>query len=373
VASAVFGRFVSDAGIAFSIGKTIAGAAKRSEKHQILLACLTLPAINAILTYSGVSLFVAVFTLMFIGRDLFKELDIPWHLYGFGIFGSATFTMGMLPGSPQIQNLLPMKYFGTDPMAAPLLGIIMAVLNIILGVIYCKYAVNKAIKNNEHYLDLGQGIEDYIASTGAGGQMTDRQVQPLWKCLVPLVTPLIVMNVFKQDPVYALLVATVITYILFRNEFGNVKKSLNEGSVNAFTPMFSICAAVGFGGAVSVLPGFKMIMAALVAMPGPATLHMVVGIAVAAGITGSSSAGTMIGLDALAKHYAPLMDSAVAHRLAASSGFMALLPHNGGVFSTVTIIRVKHKDIYRHYFMLGLLIPGIVVFVGVFLAQLGIK
>jgi len=68
-----------------------------------------------------------------------------------------------------------------------------------------------------------------------------------------------------------------------------------------------------------------------------------------------------------------LVDTAVAHRLTAAAGFGGLAPHSGGVFSTVTIIRIKHSEIYRHYFMIGLLIPAIVVFTGVFLAQLGIK
>lgn len=58
VSSALFGRFVSDAGIAYSLGKRLADAAKRSKNQQILLAALTIPLLNSILTYSGVSLFV---------------------------------------------------------------------------------------------------------------------------------------------------------------------------------------------------------------------------------------------------------------------------------------------------------------------------
>lgn len=108
-------------------------------------------------------------------------------------------------------------------------------------------------------------------------------------------------------------------------------------------------------------------------MPGSPFLHMILVISIASGITGSSSAGTTIGLNALAADIAPSVDAAVAHRLAASSGFMALLPHNGGIFNLVMIIRVKISDVYHHYFMIGLLIPGIAVFVGLFLASLGLK
>ncbi len=374
VSSALFGRFISDAGIAYSVGKLLATAAKRSKKHQILLASFTIPLLNAMLTYAGVALFVTAFTLMYIARDLFKELDIPWHFYGFSILGSATFTMGMLPGSPQIQNLLPIKYFGSNPMSAPLLGFAMAIITVGLAILYIMFAVNRSKGKNEHYIDTAKGIEAYIASSGGGQpQAQERTIHPMWKCLLPLAVPIIIMNVFHLDPVYALLAGTLVTYLLFRGEFTSLTKSINEGTVNGFNPILSICSAVGFGGAIAVAPGFKVILSALAAMPGSPLFHMIVLIAIASGITGSSSAGTTIGLNAIAVEVAPLVDASIAHRLAASSGFMALLPHNGGIFNLVTIIRVKISDVYLHYFVIGLLIPGIAVFAGLFLASLGLK
>lgn len=372
VSSALFGRFVSDAGIAYSLGKRLADAAKRSKNQQILLAALTIPLLNSILTYSGVSLFVTAFTLMYIARDLFKELDIPWHFYGFSILGSATFTMGMLPGSPQIQNLLPIKYFGSNPMSAPILGFAMAVITVSLALTYITFAVKRSKANNEHYIDTAKWIEAYIATSG-GNQTHDRTVHPMWKCLIPLAIPIIIMNVLKQDAVYALLAGTLVTYFLFRSEFTNLIKSINEGTINGFNPILSICSAVGFGGAIAVAPGFKLFLSVLGSMPGSPMLHMIVAIAIASGITGSATAGTTIALNALGGQIAPLVDAAVAHRLAASSGFFSLLPHNGGIFNLVTIIRVKISDVYLHYFIIGLLIPGIAVFAGLFLSNLGIK
>lgn len=376
VASAIFGRFIADSGVAYSLGQHLANLARRGGKHKLLLAALCLPVINATLTYAGVSLFVVVFTLMFIARDLFKELDVPWHFYGMGVFGTATFSMSMLPGSPQIANLLPIKYFGTNPMAAPVLGTVMAVIMIVMGIGYCQYQVVKAKKNDEHYIDTAKNLEAHLAASGTAATVSARALHPVWKCLLPLPVPIIAMNVFKMQAPLALMIAVAVTYVLFRAEFKSVKdviKALNEGAINGFTPVLSVCAATGFGGVVAAMPGFKILVSGLTAMPGPAELQMVVAIALASGIVGSASAGQTIALDALAKHYAPLIDSQVAHRLAATASFGSFMPHNGAIFSSLSIVRVSHKDIFKHYFWLGGVIPGIVTMIGIVLSKMGIR
>jgi H+/gluconate symporter-like permease len=372
VASAIFGRFIGDTGVAYSLGKKIASVANRCGSQKKFVACLGVPLIYGILTYSGVSVFVVVFTMMYIVRDLFKELDIPWHFYGFGIFGSATFTTGMLPGSPQIQNLVPMKYLGTTAMAAPKLGIVMSIIMIILAVAYMKYMVDRSIKRDEHYIDTGKGIEEYFAASGI--KQEDREIHSLWKCLLPLPVPIVVMNYFKLDPAFALAVAVIFIYLLFRNEFTNVKKSINEATISAFSPVLSVCAAAGFGGVVASTPGFKLMITALSSIPGPASLQLALAVFIGAAIAGSASAGQTIALDALAKQYLPLVDAEVTHRLlgpAACAG--SLLPHNGALFSAFAILRLTHKQIYPHYFWIGCCLQLIVMLIGVFLGEMGLK
>ncbi len=372
LASAIFGRFIGDSGVAYSLGKKIADLANKSGSQKKFVACLGVPAIYAILTYSGISVFVVVFTMMYIVRDLYKELDIPWHFYGFGIFGSATFTTGMLPGSPQIQNLIPMKYFGTTPLAAPTLGIVMTGIMLILGVAYMKYMVDRSIKRGERYIDTGKGIEEYFAASGI--KQEARVVHPLWKCLLPLPIPIVAMNYFQIDPALSLAIAIVFTYLLFRAEFTNVKKSINEATTMCFAPVLSVCAAAGFGAVVASTPGFKMIVTALSSMPGPATLQLALAVAVGAGIAGSASAGQTIALDALAKQYVPVVDVQIMHRLTGPAAcFGSLLPHNGALFSAFAILRLSHREIYHHYFWIGVVLQGIVMVIGVFLGELGIR
>ena len=59
---------------------------------------------------------------------MFRQGDIPKRLIpGTIALGAFTFTMDALPGTPQIQNIIPTAFFKTDTWAAPWLGVIGAV------------------------------------------------------------------------------------------------------------------------------------------------------------------------------------------------------------------------------------------------------
>jgi hypothetical protein len=90
------------------------------ERRAILAVVLA----GAVVTYGGVSLFVAYFVLGPMALTLFKAADIPRRLMPATIaLGTSTFTMTALPGTPAVQNAIPMPFFGTTPFAAPGLGI----------------------------------------------------------------------------------------------------------------------------------------------------------------------------------------------------------------------------------------------------------
>ena len=76
-------------------------------------------------TYGGISLFVAFFVLVPMAQELFHTAGIPTRLIPAAItLGTSTFTMSVLPGTPAIQNAIPIPFFVTTPLAAPGLGII---------------------------------------------------------------------------------------------------------------------------------------------------------------------------------------------------------------------------------------------------------
>ena len=84
---------------------------------------LSIVLVCALLTYGGVSLFVVVFAVYPFAAEMFRQSDIPKRLIpGTIALGAFTFTMDALPGTPQIQNIIPTTFFKTDTWAAPVAG-----------------------------------------------------------------------------------------------------------------------------------------------------------------------------------------------------------------------------------------------------------
>ena len=157
--SSIFAKIMSDSGAAKVIALKVAALVRRAPaKYQRLLAVLSVGIMTAILTVGGINLYCCIFVLVSIGKDLFEEFGIPWHLYMTSSLGSGSFTMSMIPGTPAIQNLIPMDVLGTKATAAPMLGIISTVLCIVLSVIYVKYALTKPEKREEHLLPTGAKV-----------------------------------------------------------------------------------------------------------------------------------------------------------------------------------------------------------------------
>jgi H+/gluconate symporter-like permease len=128
---AVFGKLIELSGSARSISRAIvAGLGTRHVMLAIVLA-------SAVLTYGGVSLFVVAFAVYPLAAGLFRECGIPKRLIpGTIALGAFTFTMDALPGTPQIQNVIPTTFFGTDLYAAPILGCSGALFVLVLGMGY---------------------------------------------------------------------------------------------------------------------------------------------------------------------------------------------------------------------------------------------
>lgn len=128
---AIFGKLMNDSGSAQSIARwTIETFGGGRSILAVVLSC-------AVLTYGGVSLFVVAFAIYPIAAALFRENEIPKRLIPATIaLGAFTFTMTALPGTPAIQNAIPMPFFGTTPFAAPFLGIITAIIMFSLGMLW---------------------------------------------------------------------------------------------------------------------------------------------------------------------------------------------------------------------------------------------
>ncbi|MGO4838791.1 GntP family permease, partial [Rhizobiaceae sp. 2RAB30] len=127
-------------------------------------AVLAIVLAGAFVTYGGVSLFVAFFVLAPMGHALFKAANIPHRLMPAAIaLGTSTFTMSAMPGTPAIQNAIPMPFFGTNPFAAPGLGIIASAIMLGFGMWWLRRAENRARAVGDGYDYDGHVTPDDVA------------------------------------------------------------------------------------------------------------------------------------------------------------------------------------------------------------------
>ncbi|MFZ5643658.1 MAG: GntP family permease [Bacillota bacterium] len=340
--ASIFGKFMEDSGAAKSIAHGILKLIGRDSQYKVLVA---VSVITLALTLGGVSLFVVIFAVIPIARPLFKELNIPWHLFIISfVFGVGSITMTMIPGTPSIINIMPTKYISTTPTAAPLLGILGSVIVTAFNLWYMKYALNKAVSKGEVY----------VAPSGAGvlAEATEQkgELPNVWLCLIPPIALIVLLNVIKFDVVVAMACATVICGALFWNRYDNLLDTLNKGAVNTVIPIVNTCADVGFGMAVAATAGFKAVSAWLLSF----SIHPIVSLSVAtnimAGITGSASGGLGIILETLVPKYIALgLNPELVHRIVVmSAGAFDALPHNGVVITTLAVTGLTHANSYRH-------------------------
>ena len=143
---ALFGKLMDDSGCVSAIARFMT---ERLGKRRAVLAVVLA---GALVTYGGVSLFVAFFVLVPMAQALFRAASIPGRLMPAAIaLGTSTFTMSAMPGTPAIQNAIPMPFFGTTPFAAPGLGIVGSSIMLGFGLWWLRRAEAAARRSGEGY------------------------------------------------------------------------------------------------------------------------------------------------------------------------------------------------------------------------------
>lgn len=367
--SALFARFMGDSGAAPSIAVKVARIAKKSKNPdmQRWLAVMVLPLIQLILTYGGVNVFVVVFILVAIARSLFKELNIPWWMYSCSCLGSSTVTIGMLPGSPQIQNIIPCEYFGSTTMAAPMLGIVCSLITFAIGSGYIWWQCKRTNNKGEGFMPTGELIDkEKLAEVSIANE------KPLWACLLPMIVVIVVLNFLKQSAVIALFSGCLVAWVLYDPRKQDLKKIFSGAMPQAIMPLITVCCASGFGGIVSAVPGFQTIVSSLDAL-GTSPLTIVLVVNVCSGICGSASSGENIALQNFADRFiATGIPGPQLHRLVAMSSIgLDTLPHSAGVITMLSTTKLTHKQAYINNFILSLVLPIAIACFGAMLISMG--
>lgn len=371
---AVFGKVIELSGFSRSIVSAVIDFVGRER------AMLSIVLVGAILTYGGVSLFVVVFAVYPFAAETFQQSDIPKRLIpGTIALGAFTFTMDALPGTPQIQNIIPGAFFKTTTWAAPWLGVIGSAFILVVGLLYLNWRRRQAAAAGEGY---GTGhMQEPEPMVSA------RLVHPLL-AILPLVV-VAVMNkvlttvipsvfgatdevrlagldhpVVTQVPTVvaiwavkgALLlgIATVVA-LAFRQVGSRFAEGSRAAVAGSLLASLNTASEYGFGSVIAALPGFVAIKDALRVIPNP-LVNEAITVSALAGITGSASGGLSIALAAMANQFVAAANTVgipltVLHRIASmASGGMDTLPHNGAVITLLAVTGLTHRQSYGDIF-----------------------
>lgn len=363
---AIFGALMDYTGAAKSIAKFLTKVlGPKRAILSVVVGC-------AVLTYGGISLFVVVFAMYPLALDLFREANITRKIIpGTIALGSFTFTMTAVPGTPQTQNLIPMKYFHTTPTAGPIMGIAAAAFIFGLGYAYLLW-------REKSFRAKGEGFIEPEKKGNVEENLSDKSLPNPFISFLPLFTVILTLNRFEWDIVVALLAGIIMAMITNINQYKGFTKSLSSGAAASITAIINTSAAVGFGSVVKAVPGFQKLTDMLLNIKGSPLISEAVAVNVLAGATGSASGGMGIALEALGeKYYQLAIEKGISpeafHRVASlSSGGLDTLPHNGAVLTLLAVTGMTHKDSYIDIAVTSLLLPVLSSIPAIILASFGI-
>lgn len=411
---ALFGKLMDDSGSVQAIAHFM--SAKLGHRRAILAVVLA----GALVTYGGVSLFVAFFVLAPMARELFRAANIPRRLMPATIaLGTSTFTMSALPGTPAIQNTIPMPFFGTTPFAAPGLGIIASAIMLAFGLWWLARAEASARASGEGY-----GAEAEPGSTAAGDQFIRERATsshafdpaeiphgkhsdvppPIVIASIPLlvvvgvnllmslaILPRLDFSFLSQERwgstsfagvagvwsvAIALAVATATLVALNRSRLADLRGSMDAGANASVLPIFSVASLVGFGAVVAALPTFALVRDWVLSIPGGPLVSLAIATNILAALTGSASGGLTIALDALGHTYLQIAEAtgvepALMHRIAViGCGTLDSLPHNGAVVTLLAVCGSTHRNSYFDMVMANIVGPVIALIVVIILGSM---
>jgi H+/gluconate symporter-like permease len=395
---ALFGKLMDDSGSVSAIARFM--TQKLGPSRAVLAVVLA----GALVTYGGVSLFVAFFVLAPMAQALFQAADIPRRLMPAAIaLGTSTFTMSALPGSPAIQNAIPIPYFGTTPFAAPGLGIIAAAIMLGFGLWWLGRAETAARKAGQGFgqaanIPADAADNELVRERAAVAQTFDpAEIQhgkhsislpPILVAALPLVVvvavnllmsffvlPRLDVSFLSEERwgktslsavggvwavIVALAAAIAVLVFLNRRRLPTLRESIDAGSNASVLPAFSVASLVGFGAVVAALPAFAMVRDRMLSIGGGPLVSLALATNVLAALTGSASGGLTIALDALGETYMRLgaaagIDPAVMHRVAViGASSLDSLPHNGAVVTLLAVCGSTHRESYFDIVMVGI-------------------
>jgi len=361
---AIFGKLMESSGMAHSVA---IGISRVFGKERAIIGVIVAA---SVLAYGGVSVFVVVFAVYPLAVNMFREANISRRLLpGTIVAGMMTFAMTALPGTPQIQNLIPTQYFNTTAAAAPIIGLVSSAVMIVCSILY----LNRRVRVLR---EAGEGFEERKEDAN----MEERTSYPhVILSLLPLLAVIVTLNFLKWDIVLALGTGIVLILIISFKEFKGFTKAINSGASDSVMAMINTSAAVGFGTIVRSVPGFEKLSDAILGINANPLISEAIAVNVLAGATGSASGGLGITLEALGSHYYEIATTTgpspeAFHRIASiASGGLDSLPHNGAIITILIVTGMTHKESYKEMGVIAIVFPMISLIPAIALGIMGIN
>ena len=390
----LFGKLMEDSGSISAIARSL------TERLGTGHALLSIVLASAVVTYGGVSVFVAFFVLVPMAEDMFRNANLPRRLMPAAIgLGAFTFTMSAMPGSPSVNNAIPMPYFDTTAFAAPGIGLIASAIIMVIGMWWLRRAeaaarlagegftpradvagtANPTPSSDEKARGYATTSGDFDPAELEHGKRAESEPTFFFAAL-PLVVviavnflmSLVVLprldfsflaeeawggTTFRSvagiwSVVLALVAGCMTIVIINWRRLTALRQTLDAGAIASVLPLLTVSSLVGFGAVVGALPAFATVRDAVLSIQGGPLVQLTVAMNVLAGLTGTASGGMAIALNALGDNFMTLareynINPELMHRITTlSAGTLDALPHNGTVLILLSLCGLKHRESY---------------------------
>ena len=336
---ALFGKLLEVTGGADSLARTILKVS--GPKNVSLGVCV----FTAILAAAGISSFITMFIVFPIAIKLCRKANVSRASVVAGF--SLGLNLGLaLPYVPVTNNVLCADYFGTTVGAGGWLAILCNVIFLVVGILYMKWYEKRL---------SAKGI-GYSPAYGTGSEESEEELNmdakgPHWvTSLIPMLVPIVVLNIFKVKVELALLCGVAAIIILqFRylpRKWEENRKVMADSISMSLTTIINAAAIVGLGAIIQNCPGYLSAVDSILSYKGSPLMITFIATNLIAGIAGSSTAGLVLAAPVL-QQAAALTNAAAFHRTTvfASLGLDSL-PTAGFLQTECTVAGVKFKDVY---------------------------
>ena len=366
---ALFGAVYQFTGAAKSIAKWLAGMCHGKFVAPIIM-CIT-----GLLTYGGISGFVVFFVIYPIALQMFRSANLTRRLIPAAI-SAGCWTWSMYgPGSPSIQNVIPIESLGTTPTAALVPSVIATVASFVMIFVWLEYRARSFTKRGYFFDDprLKMQLSPEELQEDDPNEVLPNPIV----ALVPIVVILVLFNIVGLPVETAVFIGVALATILFFPRIeGGINgwiKVFNKGAADSGVSILNTAIVVGFGGVVQNTKGFTDLVNSLQNLDMNPLIFVMITVAVCAGACGSASGGMGVAFNALKDVYAALgANFEYVHRIGAiAAGTLDTLPHQGAQITLLGICKCTHTEAYFDIAITQIAVPFITCFIFIALASTG--